>query len=175
MPRSLQIGVRDPQRTARDLGASYFRGYHKYGVNSPYLYGGSTLYGPPEAKAGKYIRDHVFDRGVNDKQLGALVLLKVLPEVDTSIKLSRRLMRSSPRGIPWGNAPEPVNQKPAPATNGYWRHVCEASRAVVWPLAPHFWNIAARNTHSAERVFLTAPKYKNAQGGHGNPGGGGLG
>ena len=62
-------------------------GYHKYGVNSPYLYGGSTLYGPPEAKAGKYVRDHVFDRSVNDKQLGTLVLLKVLTEVDSSIKL----------------------------------------------------------------------------------------
>ena len=36
-------------------------GYHGKGVNSPYLYGGSTIYGPPEAKGGKYVADHVFD------------------------------------------------------------------------------------------------------------------
>jgi lysozyme family protein len=60
-------------------------GYHKYGVNSPYLYGGSTLYGPPEAKGGKYPRDHVFDPKIVDKQLGTLVLLKKLIELDASI------------------------------------------------------------------------------------------
>jgi lysozyme family protein/peptidoglycan hydrolase-like protein with peptidoglycan-binding domain len=62
-------------------------GYHGAGVNSPYLYGGSTLYGPPEARAGKYVRDHVFDSSVVDTQLGTAVILKALMGIDSSIVL----------------------------------------------------------------------------------------
>lgn len=62
-------------------------GYHDRGVNSPYLYGGSNLYGPPEAKAGKYTRDHFFDPNVVDKQLGTLVILKRLIELDETIAI----------------------------------------------------------------------------------------
>jgi peptidoglycan hydrolase-like protein with peptidoglycan-binding domain len=60
-------------------------GYHGKGVNSPYLYGGSTLYGPPEAKGGKYTRDHYFDPTYVDKQLGTVVALKMLASMDPSI------------------------------------------------------------------------------------------
>jgi lysozyme family protein/peptidoglycan hydrolase-like protein with peptidoglycan-binding domain len=60
-------------------------GYHGKGVNSPYLYGGSTVYGPPEARAGKYIRDHVFDGSFVDPQLGTATILKSLMEIDDSI------------------------------------------------------------------------------------------
>jgi hypothetical protein len=60
-------------------------GYHPRGVNSPYLYGGSTVYGPPEARAGKFVADHVFDANVVDKQLGTAVILKALMELDPSI------------------------------------------------------------------------------------------
>lgn len=60
-------------------------GYHLHGVNSPYLYGGSTLYGPPEARGGKYVSDGVFDPSVVDTQLGTVVILKVLMQLDTSI------------------------------------------------------------------------------------------
>lgn len=63
-------------------------GYHGKGVNSPYLYGGSTVYGPPEARGGKYIRDHVFDPDVVDRQLGTAVILKELVALDSSIKLN---------------------------------------------------------------------------------------
>ena len=56
-------------------------GYHGKGVNSPYLYGGSTVYGPPEAKGGKYVADHVFNAGVVDTQLGTAVILKDAAEV----------------------------------------------------------------------------------------------
>jgi len=63
-------------------------GYHLHGVNSPYLYGGSTLYGPPEARAGKYIRDHDFDATFNDPQLGTVVVLRKLMELDSSINLA---------------------------------------------------------------------------------------
>ncbi|WP_407186841.1 peptidoglycan-binding protein [Bradyrhizobium centrosematis] len=62
-------------------------GYHAKGVNSPYLYGGSTLYGPPEARAGKFVRDHVFDPNHVDSQLGTAVILHAMMALDSSITL----------------------------------------------------------------------------------------
>jgi lysozyme family protein/peptidoglycan hydrolase-like protein with peptidoglycan-binding domain len=62
-------------------------GYHAKGCNSPYLYGGSTLYGPPEARAGKFVRDHVFDSGHVDSQLGTAVILHAMMSLDSSITL----------------------------------------------------------------------------------------
>ena len=61
-------------------------GYRSRGVNSPYLYGGSNIYGPPEARAGKFVRDHVFDPDFVDTQLGTAVILKALLDLDQSIK-----------------------------------------------------------------------------------------
>ncbi|MDX8501918.1 peptidoglycan-binding protein [Mesorhizobium sp. VK4C] len=60
-------------------------GYHGHGVNSPYLYGGSTSYGPPEARAGKYVRDGVFDSSFVDTQLGTAVILKSLLGLEPTI------------------------------------------------------------------------------------------
>lgn len=60
-------------------------GYHAKGVNSPYLYGGSTLYGPAEAKAGKFVADHVFDPSHVDSQLGTAVILHAMMSQDSSI------------------------------------------------------------------------------------------
>lgn len=62
-------------------------GYHAKGVNSPYLYGGSTLYGPTEAKAGKFVADHVFDPNHVDSQLGTAVILHAMMSQDSSITL----------------------------------------------------------------------------------------
>ncbi|OKO88787.1 hypothetical protein AC629_08600 [Bradyrhizobium sp. NAS80.1] len=62
-------------------------GYHAKGCNSPYLYGGSTLYGPPEARAGKFVRDHVFDPNHVDSQLGTAVILHAMTSLDSSITL----------------------------------------------------------------------------------------
>lgn len=62
-------------------------GYHAKGCNSPYLYGGSTLYGPPEARAGKFVRDHVFDSNHVDSQLGTAVILHAMMSLDSSITL----------------------------------------------------------------------------------------
>ncbi|OPY93719.1 hypothetical protein A5906_18225 [Bradyrhizobium sacchari] len=62
-------------------------GYHAKGVNSPYLYGGSNLYGPPEARAGKFVRDHVFDPNHVDSQLGTAVILHAMMSLDSSITL----------------------------------------------------------------------------------------
>jgi len=61
-------------------------GYQARGVNSPYLYGGSNIYGPSEARAGKFVRDHVFDPDFVDTQLGTAVILKALMDLDQSIK-----------------------------------------------------------------------------------------
>ena len=60
-------------------------GYHSRGVNSPYLWSGSTVYGPPEAKAGKFVADGVFDPNKVDPQLGVAVILKELMGLDQSI------------------------------------------------------------------------------------------
>ena len=62
-------------------------GYHAKGCNSPYLYGGSTLYGPPEARAGKFVRDHVFDSNHVDSQLGTAVILHAMMSLDSSIAI----------------------------------------------------------------------------------------
>lgn len=62
-------------------------GYHAKGVNSPYLYGGSTLYGPAEAKAGKFVADHVFDPSHVDSQLGTAVILHAMMSQDCSITI----------------------------------------------------------------------------------------
>jgi lysozyme family protein/peptidoglycan hydrolase-like protein with peptidoglycan-binding domain len=81
------VGAKDWSiaRTLYRLEAFNGFGYHSQGVNSPYLYGGSTLYGPPEARAGKYIRDHVFDPSFVDTQLGTAVVLHAMMSLDPSI------------------------------------------------------------------------------------------
>ncbi|MCS3731866.1 peptidoglycan-binding protein [Bradyrhizobium betae] len=76
-------------------------GYHAKGCNSPYLYGGSTLYGPPEARAGKFVRDHVFDANHVDSQLGTAVILRAMMSLDSSITLD-----GSPQ-IAFANRAEP--------------------------------------------------------------------
>ena len=62
-------------------------GYHAKGVNSPYLYGGSTLYGPTEARGGKFVADHVFDPNHVDTQLGTAVILHAMLSQDSSITI----------------------------------------------------------------------------------------
>lgn len=81
------IGAKDwsTARTAYRLEG--FNGYGYHGkTNSPYLYGGSTLYGPPEARGGKYVKDHDFEAGVVDPQLGTLVILRKLMDIDASVQ-----------------------------------------------------------------------------------------
>jgi lysozyme family protein/peptidoglycan hydrolase-like protein with peptidoglycan-binding domain len=60
-------------------------GYHSRKVNSPYLWSGSTVYGPPEERAGKFVADGVFDPNKVDPQLGVAVILKELMALDPSI------------------------------------------------------------------------------------------
>jgi lysozyme family protein/peptidoglycan hydrolase-like protein with peptidoglycan-binding domain len=74
-------------RTLFRLEAYNGFGYHSRGVNSPYLWSGSTVYGPPEARAGKFVADGVFDPHAVDPQLGVAVILRELMELDPSIVL----------------------------------------------------------------------------------------
>ncbi|QOG16569.1 MULTISPECIES: peptidoglycan-binding protein [Bradyrhizobium] len=60
-------------------------GYRGRGVNSPYLWSGSNVYGPPEQRGGKFVGDGSFDPGTVDPQLGAAVILKAMMELDASI------------------------------------------------------------------------------------------
>jgi lysozyme family protein/peptidoglycan hydrolase-like protein with peptidoglycan-binding domain len=72
-------------RTLFRLEAFNGFGYHSRGVHSPYVWSGSTIYGPPEERAGKFVADGVFDANVVDPQLGVAVVLKELMALDGSI------------------------------------------------------------------------------------------
>jgi lysozyme family protein/peptidoglycan hydrolase-like protein with peptidoglycan-binding domain len=72
-------------RTLFRLEAFNGFGYHSRGVNSPYLWSGSTVYGPPEERKGKFVADGVFDPNELDPQLGVAVVLKELMAVDSSV------------------------------------------------------------------------------------------
>lgn len=83
------VGTQDwcTARTLYRLECFNGLGYHAKGVNSPYLYGGSSLYGPTEAKAGKFVADHVFDPTHVDSQLGTAVILHAMMSQDSSIAI----------------------------------------------------------------------------------------
>jgi lysozyme family protein len=51
-------------------------GYRKKGINSPYLWSGSTHY-----TKGKYVRDGVWDANAVSKQIGAAVILNILHQM----------------------------------------------------------------------------------------------
>ncbi|WP_298243723.1 hypothetical protein [uncultured Bradyrhizobium sp.] len=59
-------------------------GYATRGMPSPYLWSGTDQY-----RAGKYVRDGVYDPGKVDPQLGCAALLIALMEIDPEISLAR--------------------------------------------------------------------------------------
>ncbi|MDE3748417.1 peptidoglycan-binding protein [Methylobacterium radiotolerans] len=79
-------------------------GYHGRGVNSPYLWGGSTAYGPPGARGGKFVRDHVFDPNVVDTQIGTAVILRSLIDIDATVALA------APRAVEAAVSREPDDE-----------------------------------------------------------------
>ncbi|MGU3468143.1 peptidoglycan-binding protein [Methylobacterium sp. C33D] len=79
-------------------------GYHGRGVNSPYLWGGSTAYGPPGARGGKFVRDHVFDPNVVDTQIGTAVILRSLIDMDATVALA------APRAVEAAVSREPDDE-----------------------------------------------------------------
>jgi lysozyme family protein len=67
-------------------------GYHSQGIPSPYLVGGSN-----KQMRGKYTRDHYFDPGHWDTQLGVLTLLKSLIGLDPSIRFGPVVVKPKPK------------------------------------------------------------------------------
>ncbi len=59
-------------------------GYDMRGLPSPYIWGGSNIQQP-----GKYVRDGVFSRGDWDHQPGVAPILKVMMELDPTIRPER--------------------------------------------------------------------------------------
>lgn len=57
-------------------------GYYFHDINSPYLWGGTQ-----HQQSGKYIADGVFDKTIMDTQLGVMVVLKILIEIEPSLYL----------------------------------------------------------------------------------------
>lgn len=57
-----------------------FNGFGHNEIPSPYLWAGTNIQMP-----GKYIRDHVWDPTVMDKQLGCAGVLKTIMEIDPSV------------------------------------------------------------------------------------------
>jgi lysozyme family protein len=56
-------------------------GYFWKGVPSAYLWSGSSVY-----KGGKYVADGVWDASAQDKQLGAMVVLRAMMDLDNTIR-----------------------------------------------------------------------------------------
>jgi peptidoglycan hydrolase-like protein with peptidoglycan-binding domain len=61
------------------------------------LWSGSTVYGPPEARAGKFVADGVFDPNKVDPQIGVAVVIRQLMELDNSISFGD--IPSAPIGV----------------------------------------------------------------------------
>lgn len=65
-------------------------GYAARGVPSPYLWSGTNQY-----RAGKYVRDGVYDPSTVDRQLGCAALMIALMEIDPEISLSGAMIAKS--------------------------------------------------------------------------------
>jgi lysozyme family protein len=85
-------------------------GYHGQGIPSPYLVGGSN-----KQMRGKYTRDHYFDPGHWDTQLGVLTLLKSLIALDPSIRFGPVSVPPKPKP-----KPQPKPDQPEPEDKPGW-------------------------------------------------------
>jgi len=85
-------------------------------INSPYLWGGSTLQQP-----GKYIRDHVFDPNVVDEQLGCLTVLAAMAsfDADAAILTGAGKRVDSPEPPPAHVQPSTPKNEPAAKSEGW--------------------------------------------------------
>lgn len=104
--------------TERYNGFGY-RNHHPQ-VRSPYLWSFSTNY-----ECGKYVADGHFDPDANDKQCGTMPILKMLMELDSSIRLDGALDGRVPQiaavaGLQMGAKGDPVRQlQTALASQGF--------------------------------------------------------
>lgn len=55
-------------------------GYRSHGIPSPYVFGATTA-----QRSGKFIRDHVYDSGHMDEQLGVIALIEELFKLDKTL------------------------------------------------------------------------------------------
>jgi lysozyme family protein len=106
-------------------------GYRSKGVPSPYLYSHTNHYADgswdDDPRGGKYIRDHVWDGSVYDKQLGSLAILRVLADLDPSIE------KPSPK------KPKPET-KPAVESKTIWAQIIAVLTALGGALTD--WKVA---------------------------------
>lgn len=100
-------------------------GYAARGVASPYIWSGTDQY-----RAGKYIRDHVYDPNTIDVQLGCAGLILAMAAIDSSVqfgaaasnlvpfvrKTAQPLVAPHPASVPQG----PSITSPAPGSLGAW-------------------------------------------------------
>lgn len=69
-----------------------FNGFGYTHCKTPYLAAGTTLYGPPQAPGGMFIRDHVFSASAIDKRLGCYAVFKGMCEADGSIPVDLTIL-----------------------------------------------------------------------------------
>lgn len=81
-------------------------GYAARGVPSPYLWAGTDQY-----KAGKYVRDNIYDENHVDTQPGCVGMLKAMMQIDPSISFDGAATKTVP---PPPDIPKPV-PVPSPA------------------------------------------------------------
>ena len=70
-------------------------GYAARGVPSPYLWAGTNQY-----RAGKYVRDGVYDPGKVDPQLGCAALIIALMELDSEIGFAGAIAKGPAAAVP---------------------------------------------------------------------------
>jgi lysozyme family protein len=89
-------------------------GYRRFGVPSPYLWGGTSVQQP-----GKYVSDGHYSPSVMDPQIGGMALLKSLMALDTSVAFDKVPDGTvSPRPAPKDQTPPPkVAPSPADPTH----------------------------------------------------------
>jgi len=61
-------------------------GYFYKGIPSPYIWSCTDQYDPPHGPGGKYVSDGVFSRTAVDQQLGCAPILRVMMDLDPTIK-----------------------------------------------------------------------------------------
>ncbi|GLH77480.1 hypothetical protein SSBR45G_23880 [Bradyrhizobium sp. SSBR45G] len=87
-------------------------GYARRGVPSPYVWAGTDQY-----RAGKYVRDGVYDPQAVDRQPGCAGLLKAMMEIDPTISFAVGLKEPKP----------PPLDGPPPPTQASIRHPAKGS------------------------------------------------
>ncbi|WP_316190973.1 hypothetical protein [Bradyrhizobium sp. SZCCHNS2096] len=99
-------------------------GYFRRGVPSPYVWAGTDQY-----RAGKYVRDGVYDPAVVDRQLGCAGLLLAMKALDASIFPTTTSVPSVPPPSAAPPSPRPSITNPAKGSIGDL--VASLVRAVV--------------------------------------------